>query len=61
MKMVVYLKSGASFEVDVEEFEYGVNQNANSFTSLNWTTPDGWKTKLSMVILSDISAVIVKR
>jgi len=59
VKMVVYLKSGASFEVDVGEFK--TEKRGSSFESLNWTTPGDWTSKLISVDLNEVAALVAKR
>lgn len=60
MKLVVYLRSGANFEVDVDDVKSQLN-NVGQFTNLRWVTPSGWKTKLHEVVLSEIAALVIKR
>ena len=59
MKMRVFLKSGADFTVDVEEFTTKRNQMSGELTSMNWTTPENWKAKLHTLQLEEVAAVVV--
>ena len=61
MKAKIILKSGAAFEVDVEDFETGRNPHTRALTSMSWETPDDWTAKLHTIELGEIAAIVVIR
>lgn len=53
----ITLKSGAKVEVEVTDasFEGGYGK------TLNWTTPDNWRSKMLHVDLDEVAAVVVRK
>lgn len=59
MKMQMFLRSGGVVTVvDVTEFETTRSKITGEFTHLNWTTPDGWTSKLHSVRLEEVIAFV---
>lgn len=56
--MRLIFKSGASTDVDVDEYTVSRNKFDGSFSGLNWTTPDGYAAKLSYVRLEEVAALV---
>jgi hypothetical protein len=57
--MQITFKSGAQIKVDVDKFTVGTSSVTDRLTSLRWTTPRGWSSKLSyLASLDDIAAIV---
>lgn len=56
MKVQIMLKSGASIEVDLEEFQVGRSLISGELTSLTWTGQEGG-VGLQFLNLSEVAAI----
>jgi hypothetical protein len=59
--MQVVFKSGASILVPVSRFSTKTGPLGSELTSLEWTTPAGWASKLHYLNLEDVVAVVAHR
>lgn len=58
MKIQLVFRGGAVVVVDVENFATTRSPITDGLGKLEWTTPDGWKSKLHTVDPSEVVAVI---
>ena len=61
MKLQIHLDTGALIEVDADSFATQKDRATQHINHLEWTTPDGWLSKLHSVDLDRIVAIVAVR
>lgn len=59
--MQITFKSGTQVEVDATEFTTTRSPITGELTKINWTTPDGWTTKLHTVDVGEVAAIVGRK